>query len=63
MHTRTGFPTSPSAGASYGFYCTLGKTAFADTAVRVTDVLKTESFGVLTDIDMLLPAHGKTAKH
>ncbi len=52
MNTRTEIPTSPSSGAAYGFYCTLGKTAFADAVARVTDALKTEGFGVLTDIDV-----------
>ncbi|MEO7938325.1 MAG: DUF302 domain-containing protein [Burkholderiaceae bacterium] len=52
MSTRTEIPASPLSGAAYGFYCTLGKTAFPDAVVRVTDALKTEGFGVLTDIDV-----------
>jgi uncharacterized protein (DUF302 family) len=51
MNKRTESTPSPS-GAAYGFYCTLGKTAFADAVARVTDALKTEGFGVLTDIDV-----------
>lgn len=39
-------------GAAYGFYCSLGKTAFAGAVARVTDALKTEGFGVLTEIDV-----------
>lgn len=47
---------TPSAGAqagdSYGFYCTLRGLRFADAVSRVTDALKAEGFGVLTDIDV-----------
>jgi uncharacterized protein (DUF302 family) len=39
-------------GAAYGFYCTLGGIGFADAVTRVTEALKTEGFGVLTDIDV-----------
>jgi uncharacterized protein (DUF302 family) len=52
MNTLTGISSSTSPGAAYGFYCTLGKTAFSDAVARVTDALKTEGFGVLTDIDV-----------
>ena len=48
MNTRTDSPT----GAAYGFYCTLGQVPFADTVTRVTEALKAEGFGVLTDIDV-----------
>ena len=48
MNTRTDTPT----GAAYGFYCTLGQVPFADAVTRVTDALKAEGFGVLTDIDV-----------
>ena len=50
--THTDMPSPAPSGAAYGFYCTLGKTAFADAVARVTDALKTEGFGVLTDIDV-----------
>ena len=50
--THTDIPSPAPSGAAYGFYCTLGKTAFADAVARVTDALKTEGFGVLTDIDV-----------
>ena len=48
MNTRTDSPT----GAAYGFDCTLGQVPFADTVTRVTEALKAEGFGVLTDIDV-----------
>lgn len=52
MNTPTNILPRTTSGAAYGFYCTLGKTPFADAVVRVTDALKTEGFGVLTDIDV-----------
>jgi uncharacterized protein (DUF302 family) len=52
MNTRAESSPSPSSDTAYGFYCTLGQTAFADAVARVTDALKTEGFGVLTDIDV-----------
>jgi uncharacterized protein (DUF302 family) len=41
-----------AAGAAYGFYCSLGGIGFADAVARVTEALKSEGFGVLTDIDV-----------
>ena len=52
MNSSTRNSASSPSGAPYGFYCMLGKTAFADAVVRVTDALKIEGFGVLTDIDV-----------
>lgn len=52
MNTRTESPVAASSGAAYGFYCRLGHTTFADAVARVTEALKTEGFGVLTDIDV-----------
>jgi uncharacterized protein (DUF302 family) len=52
MNTRTEISTSSASGAAYGFYCTLGKIAFAEAVPRVIEALKTEGFGVLTDIDV-----------
>lgn len=39
-------------GSTYGFYCKLTGLSFADAVLRVTDALKVEGFGVLTDIDV-----------
>lgn len=40
------------AASSYGFHCTLQDLSFAQAVDRVTAALKTEGFGVLTDIDV-----------
>lgn len=37
---------------SYGFHCTLASRDFAAAIQSVTDALKTEGFGVLTEIDV-----------
>jgi uncharacterized protein (DUF302 family) len=37
---------------SYGFHCVLEDLDFAQAVGRVTEALKTEGFGVLTDIDV-----------
>lgn len=45
--------TTHSANPSgYGFHCVLPKQDFAQALVRVTEALKTEGFGILTEIDV-----------
>jgi len=44
--------TVSRAGSSYGLYCTLTGLSFQGAVARVTDALKVEGFGVLTDIDV-----------
>ena len=52
MNLRPDSAAASTAGAAYGFYCTLSETAFSEAIVLVTEALKTEGFGVLTDIDV-----------
>lgn len=42
----------PPAPASYGFHCVLPKQDFAQAVAKVTDALKAEGFGILTEIDV-----------
>lgn len=49
MTSNTTASTTPSA---YGFHARLGKADFAAIVERVTAALKTEGFGVLTEIDV-----------
>jgi uncharacterized protein (DUF302 family) len=41
-----------SGSSSYGFHCALPPMGFAQAITLVTDALKAEGFGVLTDIDV-----------
>ncbi|MCO5099355.1 MAG: DUF302 domain-containing protein [Burkholderiaceae bacterium] len=49
----SGAPAGSSpAQISYGFHCTIDDKDFAKAVERVTEALKTEGFGVLTEIDV-----------
>lgn len=47
-------PVTPSASgaSSYGFQCVLPRQDFTQAVTRVTEALKTEGFGILTEIDV-----------
>ena len=51
MNTATSSPTAPNA-AVYGFHCEIEGHDFGGAVARVTEALKTEGFGVLTEIDV-----------
>ena len=51
MSTAPKTSLSPSA-SPYGFQCVLPKQDFAPAVARVIDALKTEGFGILTEIDV-----------
>jgi uncharacterized protein (DUF302 family) len=42
----------PPASPGYGFHCWLPKQDFAQVLARVTEALKAEGFGILTEIDV-----------
>ena len=45
--------TTPAPTVSnYGFRCVLQNTGFSEAVAAVTEALKTEGFGILTDIDV-----------
>jgi uncharacterized protein (DUF302 family) len=44
--------TQQKRSASYGYTTSLGKLAFSEAERRVTEALKGEGFGVLTEIDV-----------
>ncbi len=51
MNNTPDTATAP-ATSSYGFHCTLPKQDFNQALGRVTEALKTEGFGILTEIDV-----------
>ena len=44
--------TSDPMATAYGFHCEISGKDFAETVERVTEALKSEGFGVLTEIDV-----------
>jgi len=42
----------PAAASSYGFHCELPEQDFTQAVAKVTEALKGEGFGILTDIDV-----------
>ena len=51
MNRPSQVPVAPES-SSYGFYCKLRGLTFPQAIVAVTEALKAEGFGVLTDIDV-----------
>ena len=51
MSAATVTPSTQNA-TSYGFHCELGDKDFDHAVTRVTQALKSEGFGVLTEIDV-----------
>ena len=45
-------PAPKPTAAAYGFHCEIIDKDFAKVVARVTEALKTEGFGVLTEIDV-----------
>jgi uncharacterized protein (DUF302 family) len=51
MHSAPTAACSPAI-SGYGFHCALPRQDFARAQARVTEALKAEGFGILTDIDV-----------
>lgn len=48
----TPVPTRALAASGYGFHCELPKQDFTQAVAKVTEALKGEGFGILTEIDV-----------
>jgi len=51
--------SSKPASAAYGFQCELTGLGFDEAVTRVTEALKVEGFGVLTEIDVQATMNAK----
>ena len=49
--TQDADPPAPT-DSNYGFHCVLQNLSFSQAIAAVTEALKTEGFGILTDIDV-----------
>ena len=58
MSVTPGIITAPSASA-YEFHCDLPKQDFAQSVTKVTETLKAEGFGILTEIDVQATMNAK----
>ena len=58
MNPTQSTATAPAV-STYGFHSVLQKQDFAQAVVKVTEALKTEGFGILTDIDVQAPMKAK----
>jgi uncharacterized protein (DUF302 family) len=57
------FTPTPAGTPSYGFQCALPRQDFSQAVTRVTEALKTEGFGVLTEIDIQATMQAKLGIH
>ena len=58
MSVTPGIITAPSASA-YEFHCVLPKQDFAQSVTKVTETLKAEGFGILTEINVQATMNAK----
>ncbi len=58
MSTAPSTAFAPTTSA-YGFHCVLLKQDFASTVAKVTEALKSEGFGILSEIDVQATMNAK----